>query len=49
MAKVVQTLIDFGNVQKLGAHIRLHWGAENPRLTELAQVAMRRHLLVKIN
>jgi hypothetical protein len=28
MAIVVQTLIEFGHVQKLAAHIRLHWGAK---------------------
>jgi hypothetical protein len=31
MAKVVQTLIDFGHVQKLAARIRLHRGAHKSR------------------
>jgi hypothetical protein len=49
VSKVIPTLSDFEHVQKLTAKFRLLQSAQkNPRLTELAQVPMRRHLLAKL-
>jgi hypothetical protein len=49
VSKVVPSLSDFEHVQKLTANFRsLQSAQKNPALTELAQVAMRRHLPTKL-
>jgi hypothetical protein len=49
VSKVVPSLSDFEHIQKLTANFRsLKSAQKNPGLTELAQVAMRRHLPDKL-
>jgi hypothetical protein len=49
VSKVIPSLSDFEHVQKLAANFRsLQSAQKNPALTELAQVAMRRHLPTKL-